>query len=116
MIVPSMSHLEICDALFDDLPMIKQRIDYLKSRMIKRFKKENVFPNWKWEEYTHPVSQNKHLISFSVASPSQTENPEINYVTFINDGDEKIVIQWGCWQYRERGSITATSTRYIGFF
>ncbi len=116
MINPSMSKLEICDALFKDLPEIKQRIDYLKPRMVKRFKKDNVFPNWKWEEYTHLDSQNKHLISFSVSSPTQTENPDINYVTFINDGDEKIVIQWGCWQYRERGSITATSTRYIGFF
>ena len=116
MIKPSMSKIEMCDALFADLPMIEQRINCLKPIMVKRFKKDNVFPNWKWEEFTHPDSQNKHLISFSVASPTLTEDPDFNYVTFINDGDEKVVIQWGCWMFRERGSRTAITTRYIGFF
>lgn len=116
MIKPSMSKLEMCDALFDDLPEIKQRIEYLKPRMVKKFKKDNVFPNWKCEEFIHPNSKNNHLISFSASSSSQAENPDFNYVTFINDGDEKIVIQWGCWHFREKGSLTATTTRYIGFF
>ena len=111
-----MSKLEMCDALFDDLPEIKQRIEYLKPRMVKKFKKDNVFPNWKWEEFIHPNSKNIHLLSFSASSSAQAESPDFNYGTFINDGGEKIVIQWGCWHFRPKGSLTAIATRYIGFF
>lgn len=39
MIVPSMSHKEICDALFSDLPKLKIRTNTLIPKMAKQFKK-----------------------------------------------------------------------------
>lgn len=68
MVVPSMSNCEICNALFKDLPKLKIKANMLIPSKVKQFKKENVFPAWKWEEYTHQESRNKFLIIYYVPS------------------------------------------------
>ena len=116
MIVPSMSFLEICDALFSDRPKLQIKTHALLPKIAKQFKKEQKFPAWKWEEYTHQESKNKYLISFYAANISQAENPIVNYIAFMEEDRQRLVIQWGCWPYRKYGSLEAIMTRAISFY
>lgn len=111
-----MSHREICDALFADLPKLKIKADALIPKMAKQFKKGGKFPAWKWEEYTHQESQNHFLISFYAPTPAHAGNPDVKYVAFMEEDHQKIVVQWGCWSYRKTSGLVATATRYVGYF
>lgn len=116
MIVPSMSNLEICDALFADRPKLQIKANSLIPKMAKQFKKERKFPAWKWAEYTHQQSHNRYLICFYAATPAQADKPDINFLAFMEEDRQRIVIQWGCWLYRKHGSLDNFATRYIGYF
>ena len=116
MIVPSMSHLEICDALFADRPKLQIRARALIPKFSKQFKKERVFPAWKWEEYTHQKSRNRYLISFYAASAEQAGKPTVNFIAFMEEGRQRLVIQWGCWPYRKYGSLDIIMVRAISFY
>ena len=116
MIVPSMSNLEICNALFADRPKLEMRVETLKPRIAKQFKKEGKFPAWKWDEYTHQKSHNRYLISFYAPTPAYAGNPKVNYVAFMEEDHQRIVIQWGCWGYQKPGCHEKIATRYIGYF
>ncbi len=116
MIVPSMSNLEICDALFADRPKLQIRAKSLIPKMAKQFKKERRFPAWKWAEYTHQQSHNRYLICFYAPTPAHADNPDVNFLAFLEEDRQRIVIQWGCWMYRKHGSMDAIATRYIGYF
>ena len=116
MIVPSMSHKEICDALFSDLPKLKIRTNTLVPKIAKQFKKEGKFPAWKWSEYTHKESRNRYQICFYAPTPAHAEHPVVDYVAFLEEDRQRIVVQWGCWMYRKHGSLDAIATRYVGYF
>lgn len=116
MIVPSMSHKEICDALFSDLPKLKIRTNTLVPKIAKQFKKEGKFPAWKWSEYTHQESRNRYQICFYAPTPAHAEHPIVDYVAFLEEDRQRIVVQWGCWMYRKHGSLDAIATRYVGYF
>ena len=116
MIVPSMSHKEICDALFSDLPKLKIRTNTLVPKIAKQFKKEGKFPAWKWSEYTHQESRNRYQICFYAPTPAHAEHPVVDYVAFLEEDRQRIVVQWGCWMYRKHGSLDAIATRYVGYF
>ena len=111
-----MSNREICDALFADLPKLKIRANALIPKMAKQFKKERRFPAWKWTEYTHQGSHNRYLVSFYAPTPAHAEHPDINYVAFMEEDHQQIIVQWGCWVYRKHGSLESIATRYIGYF
>ena len=111
-----MSHCKICDALFNDLPKLKIKANMLIPKMAKQFKKEWKFPAWKWEEYTHQESHNHYLISFYAPMAAHADKPDVNFVAFLEEDRQKIVVQWGCWMYRKAGSLDATATRYVGYF
>ena len=116
MIVPSMSHLEICDALFADRPKLQIRAKALIPKMAKQFKKERKFPAWKWAEYTHQQSHNRYQICFYAPTLAHADNPDVKYLAFLEEDHQRIVVQWGCWMYRKHGSMEAIATRYIGYF
>ena len=116
MIVPSMSHKEICDALFSDLPKLKIRTNTLVPKIAKQFKKEGKFPSWKWSEYTHQESRNRYQICFYAPTPAHAEHPVVDYVAFLEEDRQRIVVQLGCWMYRKHGSLDAIATRYVGYF
>lgn len=111
-----MSNLEICDALFADRPKLQIKANSLIPKMAKQFKKERKFPAWKWAEYTHQQSHNRYLICFYAATPAQADRPDINFLAFMEEDRQRIVIQWGCWLYRKHGSLDNIATRYIGYF
>ena len=116
MIVPSMSNLEIFDALFADREKLQIKAKSLIPKMAKQFKKEGKFPAWRWEEYTHQKSHNRYLICFYAPTLSKSDNPEIHFLAFMDEDRQRIVIQWGCWIYQIHGSMEAIATRYIGYF
>ncbi len=111
-----MSNLEICNALFADLPKLKIRANALIPKMAKQFKKERRFPAWKWAEYTHQGSHNRYLMSFYAPTPAHADHPDVNYVAFMEEDRQQIVVQWGCWMYRKHGSLENIATRYVGYF
>lgn len=116
MIVPSMTNLEICDALFSDRPKLQIRAKALIPKMAKQFKKERIFPAWKWADYTHQTSRNRYLISFCAPTLAQADNPIIDYIAFMEEDHQKIVIQWGCWPYRKFGSMEVIMMRAISYY
>ena len=116
MIVPSMSRLEMYEALSSDLPKLKIRAKSLTPKMAKQFKKGKHFPAWRWDEYTHQESHNKYLISFYAPTASHADTPIIHFLGLLEDDSQKIVVHWGCWMYRKHGSVDAFASRYIGFF
>lgn len=116
MIVPSMSNLEICNALFADLPKLKIRINTILPKIVKQLNREKKFPAWKWDEYIHQESKNRYLISFYAPSIIKANKPSVNYLAFMNDGNQTVVIQWGCWMYRKRDSLDLIATRYVGYY
>ena len=116
MIVPSMSHHEICDALFADREKLQIRAKALIPKMAKQFKKERKFPAWKWAEYTHQQSHNRYQICFYAPTLAHADNPDVKYLAFLEEDHQRIVVQWGCWMYRKHGSMDAIATRYIGYF
>lgn len=116
MIVPSMSHLDICDALFADRDKLTIRAKTLIPKMAKQFKRGKKFPAWKWEEYTHQESLNRYLITFFAPTPERADNPEIHVVAFLEEDHQQIIVHWGCWMYRKHGSLDAYATRYVGYY
>ena len=111
-----MSNLEICNALFADRPKLQIKANTLIPKMSKQFKKERKFPAWKWAEYTHQQSQNRYQICFYAPTPEFADKPHVNFLAFMEDNHQRIVIQWGCWMYRKHGSLENIATRYIGYF
>ncbi len=116
MIVPSLSNLEICDALFADKPKLEIRAKMLISKNAKKLKKDNKFPAWKWDEYTHQESHNRYLISFYAPTREYADSPIIDYIAFMEKDHQRIVVQWGCWAYRKHGTLESIATRYIGYY
>ena len=111
-----MSNLEICDALYADLPKLQKAAEILMPKMIRAFKKENKFPAWKSMEYTHQESKNHFLIMFYIPSPAFTEKPYYDFLAFIQNGKHRMVIKWGCWPFLLYGTTTAIATRNISYY
>lgn len=116
MIVPSMSHREIYDALFADREKLLIKAKALIPKMVNQFKKDGKFPAWKWAEYTHQKSRNKFLIIYYVPSADQVENPKVSWVALMEEDKQRVVIQWGCWPYRRFGSMDVIMVRAISLF
>lgn len=116
MIVPSMTHLEICDALFADKPKLDFKREQLRPRIVKLFKKDNRFPAWHYEEYVHQASRNRYLIWFYAASRHGADNPDTGFIAFLEAAGEKVVIRWGTWGYRLPETTEYIATRTIAFY
>lgn len=111
-----MSRLAICDALFSDQPKLKIKARALVTNLSRQCKKEKHFPVYKWEEYIHQQSRNRYLICLCVPSANLIDNPEINYVAFVEDDNGLAFLNWGCWAFKETGSIVSIATRYLGIY
>jgi len=110
-----MSRWEIYNALTEDKPKIKLRIDRLLPKVTREFKRDSIFPAWKWDIYVHQKSHNRYLISFYADSPSKADNPEVDYFAFMNCKGETLVVQWGCWPYHISG-VKHVMTRHLDFY
>lgn len=116
MIVPSMTNLEICDALFADKSKLNIKREQLRPRIVKLFKKRDIFPAWHYEEYIHQESHNRFLITFYAATRQNVENPDTGFIAFLDVGGERVVIKWGTWMYRRSGSNEQIATRTIAYY
>lgn len=116
MIVSSMSNLERWKALVADSDKLQIKADILKPKFAKEFRKGHKFPAWKWAEYEHQLSRNKYLIGFYAPSQQYAEHPQVKVLAFLQEGKQKIVIEWGYWQYRKFGSLYVNPVPYIGYY
>ena len=101
-----LKELNICDISVSD--------DDRRLIITNGVKKEGKFPAWKWSEYTHQESRNRYQICFYAPTPAHAEHPVVDYVAFLEEDRQRIVVQWGCWMYRKHGSLDAIATRYVG--
>lgn len=111
-----MTHLEICNALFADKPKLDIKRQLLLPRIISKFKRENRFPAWHYEEYIHQESRNRFLISFYAASRQNAEDPLTDLIAFMEADGERVVIRWGTWPYRFPETTDCIATRTIAFY
>lgn len=116
MILPTMTYLEISKALFADKPKLRLRARTIQPKITKQIIKENKFPAYKWEEYTHQESHNHYLICFYAPTADSVNNLIVNYLAFLEEDHQRLVIQWGCWPYRKRGSTDAIATPAVSYY
>ncbi|MBR5660627.1 MAG: hypothetical protein IKW99_03665 [Bacteroidales bacterium] len=116
MIVTTMSPIEICKALNSDLPKLKIKANSCIPKVAKEIKKEGKYPAWKWVEYTHQDSRNKYLISFYAPTQSYAGKPQIQYIAFLDDDKERVVIRWGFWPYQKRLSDEPKKMNSISYY
>ena len=111
-----MTNTEICDALFADRPKLQIQAKMHVSRIAKQFKKDNKFPAWKWEEYTHQGSHNRYLITYYAPTLDRADDPSVKYLAFLEEAHQKIVIECGHWPYRRYGTLNIQKIRAISYY
>lgn len=64
MIVPTMSFSEIYDNIIKDRTKVNIKIEYLRAKAIKEFKKARKFPAYVIYNYKIPATNNEYVIYF----------------------------------------------------
>lgn len=111
-----MSASDISKELFADKPKLQIKARMLSPRITKQMVKEKVFPAYKWVEYTHQDSHNHYLICFYAPTVNSVNGLIVNYLAFLEEKNQQIVIQWGCWPYRKRGNLEAIATPAVSYY
>lgn len=87
MLLPTMTYKEMYDHLSEDLEKIKIREENLRTKAIKQFRKESLFPAWRWYEYIVPKSKNKYIIFFYAESRYFIDNPKVDHFCVVHDNE-----------------------------
>jgi hypothetical protein len=111
-----MSPLETYNALNSDLPKLKIKAHSSITKIAKQIKKRGTYPAWSWLEYTHQDSRNKYLISFYAPTQYHVDRPLIQYIAFLDDNKERVVIRWGYWPYQKNVSGEMLKMKSISYF
>ena len=100
MITSSMTYKEMYDHLAKDLKKVEYRKEYFLPKAIKEFRKERMFPVWKWFEYKVPSSNNKYVIFYWANSLNDVENPKSDFYVEVFFDRQRFVVKWGAGGYR----------------
>lgn len=93
MILLSMSVKQIYDQLVEDEPKIQIRIDKVRPKAIKEFKKARSFPTWYIDKYIIPASGNEHIIFYYAGGLSEIEHPRCQYFCVVYEGKQRYTIK-----------------------
>lgn len=88
-----MTYKEIYDNLAADTEKINIKKNYLLPKAIREFKKETVFPAWRWYEYKIPATRNTYIIFFYAESRNFIEKPECDYFCVHYEDKKRLVIK-----------------------
>lgn len=107
MILPTMTFKEMYDHLADDLEKIKFRKNTLRSKAIREFRKQCIFPAWKWYDYTIPATNNKYVIFFYAESRKDISSPKEDYYCIYYNDNKRFILQWcaSCYKHTEDSPI-----------
>lgn len=93
MILLSMTVKEIHDQLVADNPKIQIRIDKIRPKAIKEFKKARTFPVWYIDKYKIPASGNEHIIFYYANSVAEIERPHYQSFCVVFEDNKRFVIR-----------------------
>lgn len=100
MLVPSMTYKEMYDNLAMDYEKIEIKINQLKSKAIKRFRKVHIFPAVEMFTYRIPSSNNLYNIFFYVGSSNCIDNPIADFYCIFPIEKKKFYVRWIAGGYR----------------
>lgn len=99
MLLSSMSFKEMFDCLEADMPKLLYQKEKVYPNITKKFKLENIIPNYKWVEYT-PSSGTKYLIIFYADCLSRIDQPLVRFCAPIWHEDQRYMVTWMYGQYK----------------
>lgn len=91
MIVSSMSNYEIFSEIWSDYDKVGIRLNSIKDKAIKKFKKEGKRQNFFLEEYIHQATRNKYVVGYCVTLNNFGEPKKVCFCV-VEDGGQKYVI------------------------
>ena len=100
MLVPSMTYKEMYDNLAMDYEKIEIKMDQLKSKAIKKFRKVHVFPAVEVFSYRIPTSNNLYNIFFYAGSRGSIDNPIADFYCIFPIEKKKFYVRWIAGGYR----------------
>ncbi len=86
MIVPTMTNFEICSEILNDFDKVGIRLDSLKEKAIRKFRKEFKRENFFWEEYVHQSTKNKYVVGWYVTHNNFDKPEKICFCVVENMG------------------------------
>lgn len=101
MILLSMTVKEIHDQLVADNPKIQIRIDKIRPKAIKEFKKARTFPVWYIDKYKIPASGNEHIIFYYANSVAEIDRPHYQSFCVVFQDNQRYVIRGMRMGYQE---------------
>ena len=93
MILPSMSWKEMFDAIGADVPKVNIRVDKIRPKAVKFFRKSTSFPVWYIDEYKIPSTNNLHVIFFYAGNIREIEKPRYQSFCIVFSGNQRYVIR-----------------------
>lgn len=99
-----MTYKEIYDNLAADSEKINIKKNYLLPKAIREFKKETVFPAWRWYEYKIPATMNTYIIFFYVESRNFIDKPECDCFCVHFEDKKRFVIKVDAIGYKQEGN------------
>jgi len=100
MILPSMSWKEMFDAIGADVPKVNIRVDKIRPKAIKFFRKSTSFPVWYIDEYKIPATNNLHVIFFYAGNIREIEKPRYQSFCIVFSGNQRYVIRGARMGYK----------------
>lgn len=100
MLVPSMTYKEMYDNLAMDYEKIEIKINQLKSKAIKRFRKVHIFPSVEMFSYRIPSSNNLYNIFFYAGSRNCIDNPIVDFYCIFPVEKKKFYVRWIAGGYK----------------
>lgn len=92
MILPSMSFKEMHDCLVTDSKKVQIRIDKIRPKVIKYFKKSVSFPKWYIDEYRIPSTNNQWVVFYYVRNVGEIEKPSYTSFCIMFSDNQRYVI------------------------
>ena len=81
------------DGLVADAQKVRIRINKIKPKAVKFFKKSSSFPTWYVDEYKIPATNNQYINFFYAGNVGDIEKPHYSSFCFLFNGKQRFVIR-----------------------
>lgn len=96
MITPYLSNIKIIKEILSDYEKVNYKLEYLKDKAIKKFKKEGKRENYYYEEYIHQTTRNKYVVGWMV-DHNNFDNPDsITFCTVSLEKENAVLVVSKC--------------------
>lgn len=105
MVLLSMTSKEIWDNISADKEKVKIKTDCLFPKAVKDFRKERMFPAWRYYEYKIPSTGNQYIIFFYAANMTHIEKPQSGSFCVVFHQNKRFVLK--CLEGRYRHTLNS---------